>query len=132
MIATKGEFTVIKMSVKGNFKNTEKFFANSKNIGQRFRNIMEKYGERGVEALRLATPKDSGLTSESWYYTVENWGLAFCNKNINEGVPIAVIIQYGHGTKTGGYIQGTDYINPALRPIFDQILSDCEKEVKNL
>lgn len=123
---------MIKMSTKGNFKNTERFFSNSKNLGPRFRKIMERYGQQGVDALRQATPHDTGETAMDWYYTVENWGLTFSNRNINNGVPIAIIIQYGHATRTGGYVQGRDYINPALKPIFDKILQDCEREVNGL
>lgn len=95
--------------------------------------ILRKYGEIGVQALRSATPVDSGLTASSWGYEIEKngdtWSIYWTNSNINEGVNIAVILQYGHGTGTGGYVSGQDYINPAMAPIFEQIANDAWKEV---
>lgn len=95
--------------------------------------ILEKYGEIGVQALRAATPIDSGVTAASWSYEVESTGngytLSWYNSHMNQGVNIAILIQYGHGTGWGGYVPGTDYINPALRPIFDQIGNDIWREV---
>lgn len=95
--------------------------------------ILRKYGEIGVQALRSATPIDSGLTASSWGYEIEKngdtWSIHWTNSNINEGVNIAVILQYGHGTGTGGYVSGQDYINPAMAPIFEQIANDAWKEV---
>lgn len=89
-----------------------------------------------MDALSAATPVDSGKTAASWYYTIEikdDWViLSFSNSNVNKGVPIAVILQYGHGTGTGGWVEGRDYINPALRPIFDKIVKDAWEEVKRL
>lgn len=94
---------------------------------------LDKYGRRGVKALRDATPIDTGKTAESWYYTTERKdgvvSLSFHNGNENQGVQIAIILQYGHGTGGGGYVVGVDYINPALKPVFDEILDDCWKEV---
>jgi hypothetical protein len=94
---------------------------------------LETYGRKGVDALAGATPRDSGATADSWYYGIDKtkggvtiwWG----NRNENDGVKIAILIQYGHGTGTGGYVTGTDYINPAIRPIFDQIATDVWKKV---
>ena len=86
----------------------------------------------GVEALQSATPKDSGLTADSWSYVIEDWGLSFTNSNINNGYSVALLIQYGHGTRGGGYVQGIDFINPALRPIFERIADECWKEVQSL
>jgi hypothetical protein len=123
---------MVRLTVKGNFNNTERFFNNSQKISQKFRNIMEKYGQRGVDALRSATPKDTGETSASWTYSIQAWGISWNNTYIIDGVPIALIIQYGHGTRNGGYVQGRDYINPAIRPIFDAIAEECWKEVENL
>lgn len=123
---------MVKLTAKGSFRNTQRFFTNSKTINQKFRQIMEKYGRQGVDALRNATPKDTGKTADMWSYSIENWGLAFSNSNVNQGVPIAILLQYGHGTKNGGYVQGRDYINPALQPIFDQIAIECTREVQNL
>ena len=92
---------------------------------------LDKYGRMGVQALSAATPKDTGNTAASWYYKIKKETgqtvLEFCNSNVNDGVPIAVILQYGHGTGTGGWIEGKDYINPAIQPIFDGILSDLQK-----
>lgn len=94
---------------------------------------LDKFGKAGVEALASATPKESGLTAQSWYYEIEHQNgsasIVFKNSNINEGVPIAIILQYGHGTGTGGWVEGRDYINPAIQPIFDKIVEDAWKEV---
>jgi hypothetical protein len=123
---------MIKMTQKGSFRNAEQFFDNSKNLSRRLRTAFERYGAQGVEALRAATPKDSGLTANSWSYTIENWGIGFNNSNIQNGYSVALLIQYGHGTKSGVYIEGIDYINPALRPIFEAIAQECWKEVQKL
>lgn len=98
--------------------------------------ILNRHGREGVSALASATPVDTGLTANSWYYQVERkngkYSLGFYNSNIQNGVPIAVILQYGHGTRNGGWVPGRDYINPALRPIFDKIANDVWKEVTKL
>ena len=100
--------------------------------GALLRNL-EKIGKEGVEALSAATPVDTGTTASSWYYKITQKPngavISFCNSNVNKGVPIAVILQYGHGTRNGGWVEGRDYINPALRPVFDRLLSDAWKEV---
>ena len=97
---------------------------------------LDKYGREGVAALASATPVDSGKTANSWYYEIQNKdGLAtitFNNSNIQNGVPIAIILQYGHGTGTGGWVQGRDYINPAIQPIFDQMTKEVWKEVTSV
>lgn len=94
---------------------------------------LDKYGREGVAALASATPVDSGLTASSWYYEIEytksGAKITFKNSNIQNGVPIAIILQYGHGTGTGGYVQGRDYINPAVQPIFDRIRDEAWREV---
>jgi hypothetical protein len=94
---------------------------------------LEKYGREGVAALASATPVDSGLTANSWYYEIEQGAgvasITFYNSNINKGIPIAIILQYGHGTGTGGWVQGRDYINPAIQPIFDRLAEEAWKEV---
>ncbi len=123
---------MIKMTTKGSFRNAERFFDNSKHLSRRLRTAFERYGAQGVEALRSATPKDSGTTAESWSYAIEDWGIGFNNSNVNQGYSVALLIQHGHATGNGAYIQGIDYINPTLRPIFDKIAEDCWKEVKNL
>ena len=89
-----------------------------------------RYGSQGVEALRSATPKDSGLTANSWSFTIEDWGIGFNNTNVQDGYSVALLIQYGHATRNGGYVEGIDFINPALRPIFDQIANECWRRFK--
>jgi hypothetical protein len=123
---------MVKMTQKGSFKNAEQFFDNSKNLSRRLRTAFDRYGAEGVEALRSATPKNSGATAEGWDYTIENWGIGFTNSNIQGGYSVALLIQYGHATGSGGYVEGIDFINPALRPIFDKIAEACWKEVSNL
>ena len=97
---------------------------------------LDKYGREGVAALASATPIDSGQTANSWYYKIINKNgsatIAFYNSNIQNGVPIAIILQYGHGTRNGGWVQGRDYINPAIQPIFDKIINDAWREVTKL
>lgn len=97
---------------------------------------LDRYGQEGVKALSSATPQDSGKTASSWYYEIEHKNgsvsISFHNSNINKGVPIAIILQYGHGTRNGGWVEGKDYINPAIQPIFDKITSEAWKEVTKL
>jgi hypothetical protein len=94
---------------------------------------LERYGQEGVDALSAATPRDSGETANSWYYEIvrdsTSWSIIWGNSNVVDGRPIAVLLQYGHGTGTGGYVQGEDYINPALKPIFDRIATEAWKAV---
>lgn len=123
---------MINIRQKGDFKNLSSFLEKTKeklNLG-----LLDKYGREGVAALQTATPKDTGKTSESWYYKIErkngSVSLTFHNSNQNKGVPIAIILQYGHATGNGGYVEGVDYINPALRPIFNKIAEEAWKEVK--
>lgn len=125
---------MIGLKSKGDFSKVTSYLERLKetvNLG-----CLDKYGKEGVDALRIATPVSSGKTADSWYYKIENKnGLArinFLNSNIKDGVPIAIIIQYGHGTGTGGWVEGRDYINPAIQPIFDKIVNDAWKEVTNL
>lgn len=125
---------MIKITQKGDYSKVEMFF--NKLLGKEYLNVLSKYGQLGVAALSAATPIDSGQTATSWNYEIiqngSKVGLAFTNSNINKGVNIAVILQYGHGTGTGGYVQGRDYINPAIQPIFDKISNDLWKEVERL
>lgn len=125
---------MIKISLKGNFKNIERFFDGAKNrLPRRIRSVLDRYGRQGVAALQMYTPKDSGETANSWKYEIFNLGIAWSNTNVTgNGTPVAILLQYGHGTKNGGYVQGRDYINPALQPIFDEIADNCWKEVENL
>lgn len=124
---------MIKVRQKGDFSKVEKYFERVKK-GARV-SVLDKYGKAGVAALSSATPVDSGLTAQSWYYEIERQNgivkINFCNSNINKGVPIAIILQYGHATGTGGWVEGRDYINPALQPIFDKIAEDAWREVTN-
>lgn len=119
---------------KGDFSKTTKYLTKLKqnSIIKSF----EKYGKKGVAALASATPVDSGLTASSWNYRIDindtSITLVFYNTNIQNGVPIAIILQYGHGTGTGGWVQGRDYINPAIQPIFDEIANDAWREVTKL
>lgn len=127
----------IRVSVNGNFSKTYKSL---KNLGlfssMKLMGLLEKYGEEGVKALQSTTPKDTGLTANSWFYDItvekDRITLSWNNSNIKDGVPIAVLIQYGHGTGTGGYVDGVDYINPALHPIFKDIADSAWKEVSSL
>ena len=116
---------------KGDFSKTMRSLERSKNAVKI--SDLDKYGRAGVAALASATPTDSGETANSWYYeivrTASSVSIEFHNSNIQNGVPIAVILQYGHGTGTGGWVQGRDYINPAIRPIFDSIADGTWREV---
>lgn len=122
---------MIRFTSKSDFSKTTRYFERLKRITRS--SILDKYGRKGVSALAAATPVDSGLTASSWSYEIENTKesakITFNNSNIQNGVPIAIILQYGHGTGTGGWVQGRDYINPAIQPIFDQIVDDAWKEV---
>lgn len=119
---------------KGDFSKTTNFLKKHKN-GVDLRSL-EAYGRKGVEALKSATPVDTGLTASSWYYKIERTStsvkLVFCNSNIQNGVPIAIILQYGHGTRNGGWVEGRDYINPAIQPVFDEIANNLWREVTKL
>lgn len=119
---------------KGNFAKLTRYLEKVKETAKL--GILDKYGRAGVEALSSATPVDSGLTSTSWYYEIELQNgfakITFKNSNINKGVNIAIILQYGHGTGTGGWVEGRDYINPAIQPIFDKIIEDAWREVTKL
>lgn len=125
---------MIKFRQKGDFSKLTRFLEKAKEnvrIGD-----LDKYGREGVAALSSATPIDTGLTAKSWYYKIENKSesvkISFYNSNIQNGVPIAIILQYGHGTRNGGWVEGKDYINPAIQPIFDKITNDAWREVTKL
>lgn len=125
---------MIKFRHKGDFSRSFRYLERVK--GAVRLSDLDKYGREGVAALASATPVDSGLTASSWYYEITRTNgsvsINFNNSNIQNGVPIAVILQYGHATGTGGYVQGRDYINPAIRPIFDRIANDAWREVTKL
>lgn len=118
-------------TTSGSFKNTDDFLKRMSN-GDIFSDL-DKYGQRGVDALSNATPKDEGVTADSWRYQITHkngeHGIHFYNTHVDDGRPVAILIQYGHATGTGGYVVGRDYINPAVRPIFDKILEDVWKQV---
>lgn len=118
----------------GDFRKTKRFF--NRAAEAKFLRNLDRYGQEGVAALAAATPVRSGETASSWYYTINRSGGSFsinwANSHENDGVNIAIIIQYGHGTGTGGYVQGIDYINPAIRPIFDKIAENIWREVTAL
>lgn len=125
---------MIKIRQKGDFSKLNRYLERAKEavkIGD-----LDKYGKAGVAALASATPVDSGETANSWYYEIKRQNgsvsLVFKNSNVNQGVPIAIILQYGHGTRNGGWVEGRDYINPAIRPIFDKIVNDAWREVTKL
>jgi hypothetical protein len=122
---------MITFTQTGNFDKTEAYLARLKQ--EDLSAVLNKYGEMGVNALSNATPVDSGLTAQSWYYTIESrrgyYSIRWHNSNVQSGLPIAVLIQYGHGTRNGGYVQGRDYIMPAIQPVFDQIAEEAWREV---
>ena len=122
---------MISFRQKGDFSKLNRYFERVKEAARV--SVLDKYGQAGVAALSSATPVDSGETANSWFYEIEHTStsatITFCNSHINKGVPIAIILQYGHGTGTGGYVQGRDYINPAIQPVFDKIVEDVWREV---
>ena len=122
---------MISFRQKGDFSRLTRYLEKAK--GAVRLSDLDKYGREGVAALASATPIESGETANSWYYeivrTKESVAIQFLNSNVQNGVPIAVILQYGHGTGTGGWVQGRDYINPAIQPIFDKIANNAWREV---
>lgn len=125
---------MIKFKHRGNFSKLTRYL---ERVKQAIRmGLLDRYGREGVEALSAATPFETGLTARSWYYKIENRTgsakIIFGNSNVQDGVPIAIILQYGHGTGNGGWVQGRDYINPAIQPIFDRIVNDAWKEVTKI
>lgn len=119
---------------KGDFSKLTRYFEKVKEAAKI--GVLDKYGRAGVAALSSATPVKSGLTANSWNYEIERQNgsaaIMFKNSNINKGVSIAIILQYGHGTGTGGWVQGRDYINPAIQPVFDQLAEEAWKEVTKI
>ena len=125
---------MISFRQKGDFSKLTRYFERLKEtvkLGE-----LDKYGREGVAALESATPIDTGETAKSWYYKITNANgsatISFYNSNIQNGCPIAIILQYGHGTKNGGWVEGRDYINPAIQPIFDEIAENAWREVTKL
>lgn len=122
---------MISFRQKGDFSKLSRYLKNVKEASRL--KILDKYGREGVAALASATPVDSGETASSWYYEIERGNgsvkINYCNSHINKGVPIAIILQYGHGTGTGGYVEGRDYINPAIKPVFEKMAEEAWREV---
>lgn len=125
---------MISFKSRGDFKKTEKFLKRS--LGIDYKSILDKYGKLGVESLASHTPKDTGLLASSWRYYIEKkdgyYAIVWCNDDIENGENIALIVQYGHGTRSGTWVEGRDYINPSLRPIFDELAKAAWKEVTKL
>ena len=125
---------MISFRQKGDFSKLNRYLERVKESAKI--GVLDKYGREGVAALASATPVETGKTANSWYYEIKRQNgsvsIEFKNSNIKDGVPIAVIIQYGHGTGTGGWVQGRDYINPAIQPIFDKIADSAWKEVTKI
>ena len=122
---------MISFRQKGDFAKLSSYLERVKEAARL--GILDKYGKEGVAALSSATPKDTGATAASWYYTIGrkkgSASIVFNNSNVNDGVPIAIILQLGHGTGTGGWVEGRDYINPAIQPVFDKIAESAWEEV---
>lgn len=122
---------MIRLTQKGDFSKLNRYLERVKEVVKI--GDLNKYGRQGVKALKAATPVDSGETANSWYYEIKRQNgvvsIEFNNSHINKGVPIAIILQYGHGTNNGGWVEGRDYINPVIQPLFDKIAEDAWKEV---
>ena len=122
---------MISFRQKGDFSKLTRFLERAKNLVHL--SDLDRYGREGVATLASATPVDTGKTAASWYYDIkinkESASITFNNSNIQNGVPIAIILQYGHGTRNGGWVEGRDYINPVIQPIFDKIAEEAWKEV---
>ena len=125
---------MISFRQKGDFSKLTRYLVKTKEVVKL--SDLDRYGREGVAALASATPVDTGLASQSWYYEIkrENGSvtISFNNSDIEGGVPIAIILQYGHGTKNGGWVEGRDYINPAIQPLFDKIANNAWREVTKL
>lgn len=125
---------MISIKSVGKFEKLIGYLNKSKELMQL--NFLDEYGKKGVNLLSLATPKDTGLTASSWSYEInrskDSVSLSFKNSNIQNGVPIAIILQYGHATRNGGWVEGIDYINPTIRPLFEQLAEEAWREVKSV
>ena len=124
---------MIKFTVTGSTKNTDRFLKKLQSTN--FRSGIDSIAQRGVVALQAATPADTGLTAMSWSYEIEEKNgtiiISWLNSNVVNGVPVAALIQYGYGTGTGGWVSGRDYINPAIKPIFEELANEFWKKVTN-
>lgn len=125
---------MISFRQKGNFLNLTKYMTKVSDMTNVIKtSSLDIFGQKGVNALSAVTPRDTGKTATSWYYEIKEGdgeiSLIFKNSNVVNGVPIAIVLQYGHGTRNGGYVQGIDYINPVIRPLFDEIAQGAWREV---
>ncbi len=122
---------MIKFTQKGDLSKVTQYLERQRSSNRK--KLLDKYGALGVEYLRDATPKDTGKTASSWSYSInsskDKMSIEWSNSNVNKGVPIAIILQYGHGTGTGGYVQGRDYINPAIQSVFDEMSKELWEEM---
>lgn len=127
--------SVISFRQKGDFKKFDKYLKDVRHAAK-LKSVFDKYGRAGVQALSSATPIETGLAASSWYYEIEQTStsatITFLNSDVENGFPVAIMLQYGHGTGTGGWVEGRDYINPAIQPIFDKLAEDMWKEVTRL
>lgn len=125
---------MIRFTHRGDFSKTTRFLTKAKN--KDYRSILNKYGNEGVKLLSIATPEDTGLTSDSWRYEIESNArgitIYWINTNMVAGVPLVILLQYGHGTRSGGFVQGRDFINPTMKPLFDKLAENLWKEVSSL
>lgn len=125
---------MIRFHQRGSFDNLEKFLKKSKD--KNYRPILEKYAREGVEILKANTPKDTGETAQAWGFEISikktGFSIHWTNDNIVDGVPVVILLQYGHATRSGSFIQGKDFINQAMKPLFDKISENIWKEVTNL
>lgn len=125
---------MISFRQKGDFSKLDRYLERVKEAARL--GVLDKYGREGVAALSSATPVDSGETANSWFYEIEHTNgsatITFCNSHIDNGFPVAIMLQYGHGTGTGGWVEGRDYINPAIQPIFDKLASEAWEEVTKI
>lgn len=122
---------MIRVKHKGDFSKVNRYLAKVKKAVKV--SDLDKFGREGVAVLASVTPVNTGLTANSWYYEIEQKNgsstIRFCNSNVQNGVLVAIILQYGHGTRNGGWVEGRDYINPAVQPIFDEIVNKAWREV---
>ncbi len=125
---------MITITQSGSFNNTERYLNRLKK--DNLYAFLDKYATQGTNALSNATPSDTGLTAESWYSEIvvrkRYYSIRWHNRHVVDGIPIAIILQYGHGTRHGGYVEGRDYIMPAIRPIFDAMAEEAWKEVTKI
>lgn len=126
---------MIEFRQEGDFRHLTNFFEKLLEVGKI--GVLDKYGKMGVDALSSATPLETGETAKSWYYEIEQGdgyaAIRFCNSNTTkEGTPIAILLQYGHATRNGGFVEGVDYINPAIKPVFDEIARSAWEEVTSV